>query len=199
MISAIKEAECLVVGLGDEWKDATLEDYQNLKKLVAGKNYFIVTMCTDGKIYDSVIDGMHFVDPCGSVRRLQCPDGCDDYIVDVNDGIKSCPHCGKELIPNVVGCSSYVEAGYMKKWKLYSTWLSFSFNQKLVALELGVSFKYPSVIRFPFERMVMFNQKGTLIRVQETFPQVPTELKEKGISIKENSLEWVKSYIEQEG
>lgn len=188
----IDGAEAVLVGLGDEWKDAQVSDYEALKKLLSGKNYFIVTLCTDGRINQSAIDPMHFVDPCGSKLRLQCPDGCEDFVTAANVAVKVCPHCGKELVPNVIGGGHYVEAGYLKQWNLYTRWLSFSLNKKLVLLELGVGFRYPSVIRFAFERVARINNKAYLIRVQEDFPQLPEELKDKGAGIAGNSVEWLR-------
>ena len=46
-------------------------------------------------------------------------------------------------------------------------------------LELGVGFEYPSVLRFPDEKMTFFNQKSTLVRIHSEFPQIPKEIREK--------------------
>lgn len=188
----INEADAVLVGLGDEWKDAQVSDYEILNGLLSGKNHFIVTLCTDGRINQSAIDPLYFVDPCGSKLRLQCPDGCGDFVTEADAGVKVCPHCGKKLVPNVIGGGNYVEEGYLKQWNLYTKWLSLSLNRKLVLLELGVGFRYPSVIRFAFERVARINNKAYLLRVQEDFPQLPEELKDKGTGIAGNSVEWLR-------
>lgn len=197
LIQKIEEADAVLAGIGDEWRDAGMPDYEALKRVLSGKNYFIVTLCTDGKINRSSIDSKHFVDPCGSKLRLQCPDGCEDFVTDADAAVKVCPHCGKALAPNVIGGGHYVEAGYLKQWMLYTKWLSFSLNKKLVLLELGVGFRYPSVIRFAFERVARLNNKAYLIRVQKAYPQIPEELKDKGIGIAENSVEWLSRLARQ--
>lgn len=61
----------------------------------------------------------------------------------------------------------------------------------MLVLELGEGFLNPAVMRWPFERMVMINQKAELIRVGEKFSQIPEEIKEKGIAVPLSSLKFV--------
>lgn len=75
-----------------------------------------------------------------------------------------------------------------KQWDKYMKWLSGTLNKKLVVLEFGVLLTKPNVIRWPFERVVMLNEKATLIRINNSIPQIPSELSEKAISIKDNPL-----------
>ena len=58
-------------------------------------------------------------------------------------------------------------------------------------LELGAGFKYPSVMRWPFEKTVFFNKKAFLCRVGEKFYQISEEMGEKGLGICENSLNFL--------
>lgn len=71
------------------------------------------------------------------------------------DGI--CPHCGAPLTENTVLANPYIEEGYLKSWNLYREWLAGTLNHALLILELGVDFKTPTVIRWPFEKTVFFN------------------------------------------
>lgn len=72
-----------------------------------------------------------------------------------------------------------------ERWDEYLSFLQNTINKKLVLLELGVGFFQPEVIRFPFEKTVFYNQKSTLIRVNKSFYQLTKEIKERGISFKE--------------
>lgn len=84
-----------------------------------------------------------------------------------------------------------MEAGETaESWEKYLHWLSFTLNQKLCVLELGVGFKYPDVIRFPFEKASYFNQKSRYIRINQQFPQLSAEIAERGVSIKRNPAEF---------
>ena len=50
---------------------------------------------------------------------------------------------------------------------------------------------YPSIIRFPFEKVGYYNRKASFIRVNERLYQLTPELREKGISIAQNSIDWL--------
>jgi len=53
--------------------------------------------------------------------------------------------------------------------------------------------KFPSIIRWPFEKVTFFNQKASFYRVNESLYQLTEEIKEKGTSIQKNSVEWLLS------
>ncbi len=78
------------------------------------------------------------------------------------------------------------EKGEQQSWEKYLHWLSFTLNQKLCILELGVGFEHPELIRFPFEKTCYFNQKSRYIRVHEKFPQLSAEVADRGISIQKD-------------
>ena len=61
----------------------------------------------------------------------------------------------------------------------------------LSALELGVGFSKPGVIRFPFEKTAFFNQKSLMVRVNGKLSQITEELAERAESISEPSVAWV--------
>ncbi len=75
-----------------------------------------------------------------------------------------------------------------KGWENYLHWLSFTLNQNLCILELGVGFVQPQVIRFPFEKTCYFNQKSVFIRVHETLWQLSEEISGRGIAVKKNPV-----------
>ncbi len=192
----LKNCEYLLIGLGREWEraDAGMAEsaYQILKKLTDEKNYFIVTTCTDGRIFDYLPDKARITAPCGNVNWVQCPDACTRDIWEkgeVTDG--HCPHCGKELVSNTIACDNYIEEGYLPQWKEYQEWLAHTLNRKLLLLELGVDFQAPTVIRWPFEKTAFFNQKSHMYRVSQKFYQITEELKERAYPIEMNSLEFI--------
>jgi len=106
-----------------------------------------------------------------------------------------CPHCGKQLIMNHLGCNKYSEEWYLEKWSLYTKWLQGTLNKNLCVLELGVGMKYPSVIRWPFEKVVFINQKAKLIRVHESLYQLTQEVKDKGTSVQADPIEFLRNQI----
>lgn len=78
-----------------------------------------------------------------------------------------------------------------KAWERYMKWVSYTLNHKLLILELGEGFLNPAVMRWPFERMVMVNQKAELVRVGEVFAQIPEEIKEKGRSLPISAISFI--------
>lgn len=106
--------------------------------------------------------------------------------------LQECPQCGRPYILNNIFAEKYDEAGYLSQWQLYTKWLQGTLNKKLVILELGVGMKFPSVIRWPFEKVAFFNQKAEFYRVDANLYQMSEELKEKGVSIAKNAIDWLR-------
>jgi len=183
--------------------DATIEAYNKLADLLVGKNYFIITLCNDDKIFKSNLNHDRIVAPCGTYSVLQCEDVCtnefyplEEYEEQIKKGEEPiCPHCGKQLIMNHLGCNKYSEEWYLEKWSLYTKWLQGTLNKNLCVLELGVGMKYPSVIRWPFEKVVFINQKAKLIRVHESLYQLTQEVKDKGTSVQADPIEFLRNQI----
>ncbi|MBR5596615.1 MAG: hypothetical protein IKW30_04320 [Lachnospiraceae bacterium] len=184
-------------------KDETIDAYNILAKLLEGKNYFVVTLCDDDKIYRSNLRTDRIVAPCGTYSKLQCENVCseeiynvDDYIAELEKGEKIlCPKCGARLVMNRISNRKYSEEGYLKKWELYMKWLQGTLNRNVVIIELGVGMKYPSVIRWPFEKVAFINQKARFIRVHDYLYQLTEDLKEKGTSIEENPIVFLRNQI----
>ena len=61
-------------------------------------------------------------------------------------------------------------------------------NKKLCILELGVDLTFPSVIRWPFEKVAFYNQKADFIRVNERLYHMSEELKDKGYNIDKKQI-----------
>ena len=56
-------------------------------------------------------------------------------------------------------------------------------NKKSVLLELGVGFNTPTIIRFPFEKMVLENKALSLIRFNKDESFVPEDLGSRAVGI----------------
>ena len=54
---------------------------------------------------------------------------------------------------------------------------------------MGLS--YPSVIRLPFERTALFNQKAVLVRIHSKLAQAPEELAGRSICIPEEPVAYL--------
>ena len=197
MLDHLASAQKVLVGIGGEWKKGKRPDiyraYDILGRLLKEKDYFIVTTNTDAAIYDSSLDGERIVAPCGNETWRQCSKACTKDIWEpgeIPDDI--CPHCGAPLTGNTREAGTYIEEGYLPQWQKYTRWLSMTMNRELLVLELGEGFKVPTVIRWPFEKTVFFNQKSRMYRVHETLSQVTEEIKERAVSVRDNSVQWIR-------
>lgn len=181
----------------DSQEKSEIDDaYDILAKLLKNKDYFLITLCNDDQIYRADLKKERIVAPCGSYHTLQCEAVCTSdiypakaYLAEIEQGKEPCcPHCGKKLVMNHIGVSRYSEEGYLTQWNSFTKWLQGTLNKSICILELGVGMKYPSVIRWPAEKITFLNQKAKLIRVHSSLYHLPEEIKDKGLSIQQEPL-----------
>lgn len=193
-----------------------LKVLNKLAELLEKKNYFVVSTSTNGILPLVNWKEGRFVMPCGSIHKKQCVENCKDevYITsnrerDVLHGLiekmignkqflfqgnelGNCKNCQAGFVINSIYADNYSENGYLPDWEMYRKWLQGTLNKKLLVLELGVGLQFPSVIRWPFEKIASLNQKAKFYRINEKLYQLTEELSEKGIAISENAIDWLK-------
>lgn len=210
VVEKIKGAQKILIGIGKEWalredekeirfrhlsdpaQTELKEAYEALYELIKDKDYYIVTTLTDGAVYEIPFDRNRIVAPCGNIHWRQCSKACTKDIweeSEVPDDV--CPHCKAPLTGNTIKAETYIEEGYLPRWSDYMKWQKDTINRFLVILELGEGFATPTVMRWPFEKIIYFNQKSRLYRINESFYQLPKEAEERGISVHENSVRWM--------
>ena len=199
--------------IGDNHIDDALE---KLASILEDKNYFVVSTSINRKIAKTAWKQGRLVMPCGTTLKKQCVRGCSDILEDMSieddkyleqffeglyTGISSqketiklgkCSKCGADMILNNIYAENYNETGYIEQWNTYTKWLQGTLNHRLVVLELGVNMHFPTVIRWPFEKVAFFNNKATFIRVNENLYQLTEELTGKGVGIPQNAIEWLR-------
>ncbi len=98
-----------------------------------------------------------------------------------------CPVCGGTMDVNLRINQYFVED---KHWhesaERYEKFVTEHINSRLVLLELGVGMNTPSIIRYPFERITYSDKKATLIRMNDSWPQVASEISGRTISFAED-------------
>lgn len=183
-----------------------MDAYNNLYKLLDGKNYFIVSTCMNGYLKESSLNKERIVEPCGSYTKMQCINNCGEELEETDVyvlrqieefcdkykwsplNLKRCKKCGEVQTFNNIYLEKYREEGYINQWEKYTKWLQNTLNRNVCIIELGVGMMYPSVIRWPFEKVAFYNKKAKFVRVNETLYQMTEELAEKGYSIPQNSV-----------
>ena len=200
---------CLLQQAEKESEEARLlsDFYFELKDMLGDKNYFIISMNMDSMLEETGFSVERYVQPFGNYELLQCDRGCTKELKDAGEmkenGLHSirsgtellaslkksyCPHCGSEMVFNNVNAGNYLEEGYLENWKRYTKWIEGTMNRKVCILELGVMLNYPSMIRWPFEKLGYLNQKASFVRMNSVIPQLTEELAGKGISVRTSSI-----------
>ncbi|MDD3140348.1 MAG: hypothetical protein PHX08_15440 [Lachnospiraceae bacterium] len=186
----------------------TIEVYGLIQKVLENKNYFIVSLCKDGYIQKTDLKKDRMVMPCGNYTFMQCKEKCTDELLnaepyidavikqmhnkDMEDVIlPKCGRCGQNLVFNNVLSNCYNENGYMDCWEVYTKWLQGTLNRRVCILELGVSLLYPTVIRWPFEKVAFLNQKASFYRVNKELYQINEEIAQRGVAISEDAQEYL--------
>ena len=182
---------------------------QRLYQVVSDKNYFLISTCQTDILEQAGFPASRVVTPCGTLGKKQCICGCEQSLAEVgeieraelyhalldrkleSDSSGTCPHCHSGMALNNIYLEKYLEGGYQEDWIRYTKWLQGTLNRRVCILELGVNLDYPSVIRFPFEKMGYYNQKAFLIRVNERLYHLTKELHERGASIAKNAIDWL--------
>lgn len=212
-IDKVLDADLVLVGIGLEFEknryicdESAIAALQELATILKGKNYFLVSTCTNGILKHADFKEDRVVNPCGNVHMKQCVECKDSLAFLTQDDmlcfreaiekkeepeLTDCPVCGKPMVLNNVYATNYDENGYLNEWSIYKKWLQGTINKKVCIMELGVGLVFPSVIRWPFEKVAFYNQKATFVRVNERLYHMSEELKEKGISVAKNAIDWL--------
>ncbi len=176
--------------------------YEGLQTILKQKNYFVVSLCQDGLLRQSGLDQERITEPCGGYDRFQCTKKCSAELYPVEERMIEqirgfwesgqlidrpkelfCPKCGSGLEFNNIDAADYLEEGYLESWSRYKKWLQGTVNKKLCVIELGVGMKYPTVIRWPFEKIVYFNQRAEMFRIHDRLYQIPEEIRDRAHGI----------------
>jgi hypothetical protein len=198
--------------LNKERAEKWVAAYSALQSILQDKNYFIVSLCGDDYIYGTELDEHRIVTPCGGFRKMQCNRNCSHILSeipqDTYDAViqyynkelplealeePRCSICGEKLRFNQLGVDQYAEEGYLERWNEYTKWLQGTVNRKLCVLELGVGMEYPNIIRFPFEKIVFYNQKAFIYRVHPLLYQLGEEIADRGQGIHANPVDYMAS------
>lgn len=184
--------------------------YHGLERLISDQNNFIISMSVDDYLYQFDFRHDKLVTPCGGFRKMQCDSNCCGDILDIDDTVYEsilayykneislaslqepvCAKCGRPVRFNQIGVTSYAEEGYLPQWERYTKWLQGTINRKICVLELGVGMEFPNLIRWPFERIVYYNQKAVLYRFHPALYQVSENLNGRGFGICQNPIDFL--------
>ena len=185
----------------NRYQDTSKPVYENLLKLVADKNYFVITTNVDHCFQKAGFDKKRLFYTQGDYGLFQCSEPCCQETFD-NEAIvlemlnrqkdmkiptelvPVCPHCGKPLTMNLRSDDKFVEdEGWHRAAERYENFLRTRANEKILFLELGVGYNTPVIIKYPFWQMTAKNPNATYACVNKGQAVCPNEIRHKSICI----------------
>lgn len=188
----------------NRYQDAPKPIYEELLKLVADKDYFVITTNVDHCFQKAGFDKKRLFYTQGDYGLFQCSEPCyrktfdnEDIVLEMLKQQKDmkiptelfpvCPHCGKPLIMNLRSDDKFVEdEGWHRAAERYENFLRTRAGGKILFLELGVGYNTPVIIKYPFWQMTAKNPTATYACVNNGQAICPPEIRHKSICINDD-------------
>lgn len=185
----------------NRYQDAPKPIYENLLKLVAEKDYFVITTNVDHCFQKAGFDKKRLFYTQGDYGLFQCSEPCcretfdnEAIVLEMLNRQKDmkiptellpvCPHCGKPLTMNLRSDDKFVEdEGWHRAAERYENFLRTRAGGKILFLELGVGYNTPVIIKYPFWQMTAKNSNFTYACVNKGQATCPPEIRHKSICI----------------
>jgi len=158
--------------------------YIDLLRIVREHDYFVFTTNVDGQFHKAGFEIQRLTTPQGDYGLFQCSRPYHDTVypdqalaqqlcASLPEGVFAlrpeqvprCPRCGAVMEPNIRKSASYIETHWQPQMQALQDFLQRTNGQRRVFSEIGVGFNTPGIIRYPFERMTLADERTTLIKI----------------------------------
>lgn len=188
----------------NRYMDAPKPVYEKLMRLVADKDYFVITTNVDHCFQKAGIAKKRLFYMQGDYGLFQCSEPCccktyDNEIVirkmleqQKNMRIPAellphCPVCSKPMTMNLRCDAGFVQDdGWYHASQRYTDFLERHKGLKVLFLELGVGMNTPAIIKFPFWRLVNERENATYACINLGEACAPKQIEAKSICINED-------------
>ena len=175
--------------------------HKTLLDALKGKKLFLLSTNVDGQFEKAGLSPEQIFATQGSYRRIQCKRGCHPKTYDAEEMFRQmdqarkdaripshmvprCPVCGGEMAMNLRSDNYFVEdEDWHAAEERFSRFLSECRGKKTVLLELGVGFNTPTIIRFPFEKLLREHENIRLVRLSRSKAFVPQSLSDRAVGL----------------
>mgnify|MGYP004519683277 CR=1 FL=1 len=189
----------------NRYMDTPKPVYETLLKLVADKDYFVITTNVDHCFQKAGFDKKRLFYTQGDYGLFQCSEPCcqetfdnESVILEMIERQKNmkipsellpiCPHCGKPMTMNLRSDNKFVEdEGWYRAAKRYENFLRTHEGQKILFLELGVGYNTPVIIKYPFWQMTAKNPHATYACINQGQAFTPPEIAVRAICINQDN------------
>lgn len=186
--------------------------YKDILKLLKDKRIFCLSTNADGQFQKAGYKEEQIFCTQGDYFHIQCQKACHQRTYNAVKLFKQmdqarkncqiptymvpkCPICGGPMTMNL-RCDQYFvqdEAWYQAE-KRFGDFLNEALKsqKKLLLLELGVGFNTPTIIRFPFEKLVKENKQVNLIRLNLNEAVIPESIEQQAVGINKDIKQTIK-------
>lgn len=189
----------------NRYLDAPKSVYQELLKLVQGKDYFVLTTNVDHCFQKVGFDKQRLFYTQGDYGLWQCSRPCHQKTYDNETIVKKmvaeqkdckvpaelvprCPVCGAPMSMNLRADDTFVEdEGWHTAARWYEDFLHRHEGQHILFLELGVGGNTPVIIKYPFWRMTFQNPRAVYACINQNEAYCPPEIENRSLCI-ENDI-----------
>lgn len=189
--------------------------YKNVYKLVEDKKHFVLTTNVDYQFFLSGFDEKNVFATQGDYGLIQCQKGCHPKTYDAikmfrqmdearkdclvpSYMVPKCPVCGGPMEMNLRCDQHFVEdTAWHEAEKRFGEYLSECGDKRTVLVELGAGFNTPTIIRFPFEKLMREHKNMSLIRLNQGEAIVPEEFGNRAIGINEDMVKSIEDLLRE--
>ena len=185
----------------NRYEPAPKDTYAKLLRILADKDYFVITTNVDHQFQTAGIDKHRLFYTQGDYGLWQCSVPCHDKTYDNYEVVKlmvelqrdmrvpselvpRCPVCGEPMSMNLRADDTFVEdEGWHQAAARYSDFVRRHRDLRMLYLELGVGGNTPGIIKYPFWQMTAANPKAAYACVNYGEAWAPTEIRDRSILI----------------
>ena len=196
----------------NRYMDAPKPVYENLRKLLADKDYFVLTTNVDHCFQKAGFDKERLFYTQGDYGLFQCKEPCCARTYDNEAVIRQmaatqkdmkipssllprCPVFENPMTMNLRADSTFVEdEGWHRAAVRYKHFLQEHQRENILFLELGVGMNTPGIIKYPFWRMTAENLRAVYACINYGEAVCPKEIEEQSICI-DGDIDWVLQQI----
>ena len=186
--------------------------YKDILKLLKDKRTFCLSTNADGQFQKAGYKEEQIFRTQRDYFHIQCQKACHQRTYNAVKLFKQmdqarkncqiptymvpkCPICGGPMTMNL-RCDQYFvqdEAWYQAE-KRFGDFLNEALKSQknLLLLELGVGFNTPTIIRFPFEKLVKENKQVNLIRLNLNEAVIPESIEQQAVGINKDIKQTIK-------
>ncbi len=178
--------------------------YHELKALLEGKDFFVVTSNADRQFMRAGFPMERVFEYQGNYDVLACSERCCKHTWESLPALREVLkhidretfECREEGLPHCPYCGALAEIAFRPEnheecFQRYADFVNSSAEKRLCILELGVGFNTPGVIRWPFEKFCRLIPGAKLFRVNRGYkdishagyPKVPKDLEGRAFSL----------------